>query len=379
MERKWWTLAVASIAIFMLLLDITVVNVALPAIQTALNANFEDLQWVVDSYALTLAAFLLTSGSLADLWGRRLVFAWGLVVFTAASAVCGLADSAVMLNIARGVQGVGGAMVFSTSLALIAQEFHGNERGVAFGVFGAVMGGAVAIGPLVGGLITTEIGWQWIFFVNVPIGCVALVLALTYIHESCDPHATGADWLGLITFSGALFVLVFALVRGNDDGWGSVEIVSLLVGAVALLTLFVVVEASQERPMLDLALFRRPAFAGVSIASFALGASAFALFLYITLYLQTVLGYSALQTGIRFMPITFLAFVVAPMAGRLTAYVPARVMLGVGLLLCSGDDGDRCRIGLDQPYTWLCDSGHWHWFRGPDGGLHRSRRRHGVT
>ena len=170
MERKWWTLIAVSVAIFMLLLDITVVNVALPDIQRSLHSSFSDLQWVVNAYSLTLAAFLLTAGSLADLFGRRRVFVLGLVVFTASSAACGLAGSPLTLNLARAVQGIGGAMMFATSLALIASAFHGRERGIAFGVFGGVIGAAVAVGPVIGGVITSGIGWEWIFFVNVPIG-----------------------------------------------------------------------------------------------------------------------------------------------------------------------------------------------------------------
>ncbi|HTC72551.1 MAG TPA: MFS transporter, partial [Solirubrobacteraceae bacterium] len=188
MERKWWTLIAVSVAIFMLLLDITVVNVALPDIQRSLHSSFEDLQWVVNAYSLTLAAFLLTAGATADLIGRRRVFVMGLIVFTASSAVCGLSTTPLMLNLARAVQGTGGAMMFATSLALIAQAFHGKERGIAFGVFGGVIGAAVAIGPVVGGVITSGIGWEWIFFVNVPIGIAAVFLTLSQVSESRDPN-----------------------------------------------------------------------------------------------------------------------------------------------------------------------------------------------
>ncbi len=332
MERKWWTLIAVSVAIFMLLLDITVVNVALPDIQRSLHSSFQDLQWVVDAYSLTLAAFLLTGGALADLFGRRLLFTIGLVVFTASSAVCGLSSTPLMLNLARGVQGVGGALMFATSLALIAQAFHGRERGTAFGVFGAVTGAAVAAGPLIGGVITSAIGWEWIFFVNLPIGAVAVALTLMRVSESRDPAATGVDWLGLLTFSGSLFLLVFALVRGNGLGWGSTEIVSMLAGAGVLLALFLLAELRQERPMLDLSLFRRPAFAGANIVAFTLSSSAFAMFLYLTLYIQNVLHYSPLQAGLRFLPTTLLMFFVAPLAGRLSVRVPIRILLGVGLL-----------------------------------------------
>jgi EmrB/QacA subfamily drug resistance transporter len=336
LERKWWTLIAVSVAIFMLLLDITVVNVALPDIQRSLHSNFRDLQWVINAYSLTLAAFLLTAGALADLLGRRRVFVAGLVVFTISSAVCGLSGSPLALNLARAVQGIGGAMMFATSLALIASAFQGKDRGVAFGVFGGVIGAAVAVGPVVGGVITSGIGWEWIFFVNVPIGIGAVFLTLTQVSESRDPEASGVDWLGLLTFSGSLFLLVFALIKGNEKGWGSTEIVSYLIGSAVLIVLFVVVERRQRRPMLDLTLFRRPAFAGASIVAFTISASMFAMFLYLTLYIQDVLGYGPLQAGLRFLPITLLSFFVAPFAGRLSVRVPVRLLLGIGMLLVGG-------------------------------------------
>jgi EmrB/QacA subfamily drug resistance transporter len=333
LERKWWTLIAVCVAIFMLLLDITVVNVALPDIQRSLHSSFADLQWVINAYALTLAAFLLTSGSVADLIGRKRVFVTGLLVFTSASAVCGLSTTPLMLNLARAVQGTGGAMMFATSLALIAQSFQGRERGTAFGVFGAVTGAAVAVGPVLGGVITSGIGWKWIFFVNVPIGVIAVFVTLTKVSDSHDPNATGVDWAGLLTFSGSLFLLVYALVQGNEKGWGSTEIVCLLLAAAVLLAAFVLAERLQSRPMLDLSLFRCPSFAGASIVAFALSSSFFAMFLYLTLYIQDVLGYSPLQAGLRFLPTTLLSFAVAPVAGRLTVRMPVRLLLGTGLLL----------------------------------------------
>ncbi len=350
MERKWWTLIAVSVAIFMLLLDITVVNVALPSIQHALHSSFADLQWVVNAYALTLAAFLLTAGAVADLVGRRRIFAIGLVVFTLSSVVCGLSSSPLMLNLARAVQGVGGAMMFATSLALLAQAFHGKERGIAFGVFGAVTGAAVAVGPVVGGLITSAIGWEWIFFVNAPIGVLAVFVTLTKVSESKDPGATGVDWAGLVTFSGSLFLLVYALVQGNELGWGSTRIVACLAGAVLLIVLFLIAELRQRRPMLDLSLFRRPAFTGASIVAFSVSASIFAMFLYLTLYIQDVLGYGPLQAGLRFLPITLLSFVAAPIAGRLSVRVPVRLLLGGGLLLVSA--GLLAMTAVDASSGW---------------------------
>src|SRR5256714_14530002 len=234
----------------MLLLDITVVNVALPDIQRSLHSSFRDLQWVVNAYALTLAAFLLTAGALADLLGRRRVFVLGLVVFTLSSAACGLSSSPLALNLARAVQGTGGAMMFATSLALIADAFHGPERGIAFGIFGGVIGAAVAVGPVVGGVITSGIGWEWIFFVNVPIGVLAVLVTLRQVDESRDPEATGVDWLGLVTFCGALFLLVFALIQGNEKGWGPTQIVSYLPSSAGVPRAFVVLGRRPRRPPL---------------------------------------------------------------------------------------------------------------------------------
>jgi EmrB/QacA subfamily drug resistance transporter len=336
LERKWWTLIAVAVAMFMLLLDITVVNVALPAIQRSLHSSFRDLQWVVNAYSLTLAAFLLTAGALADLFGRRRVFVLGLIVFMVSSAACGLASSPLALNLARAVQGTGGAMMFATSLALIAQAFHGKERGIALGVYGGVIGAAVAVGPVVGGLITSGISWEWIFFINVPIGIAAVALTLSQVSESRDPNAAGVDWIGLVTFSGSLFLLVFALVQGNEKGWGSARILAYLIGSAALLVLFVVAERRQRRPMLDLTLFGLPAFAGASIVALALSGSMFAMFLYLTLYIQDVLGFSPVQAGVRFLPLTLLSFAVAPASGRLSVRAPVRLLLGVGLLLVSG-------------------------------------------
>ena len=333
LDRKWWTLIAVCVATFMLLLDITVVNVALPDIQSSLHSSFSDIQWVIDAYSLTLAAFLLTAGVIGDMFGRREVFAIGLGLFSVASLACGLSTTSLMLNVARAAQGVGGAIMFATALALIAGAFSGKERGTAFGIYGAVLGGAVAVGPLVGGAITSGIGWRWIFFVNVPIGVLAIVVTLTKIQESKDPNTRKVDWIGVVSFSGALFMLILALIRGNDEGWGSSLIVGLLAGAVVLLTVFLVAEWRQSDPMLDLTLFKRPAMTGVSLAAMTLSASIFALFLYLTLYIQQDLGFGPLAAGVRFLPLTVLAFVVAPIAGKLTVRIQTRYLLGSGLLV----------------------------------------------
>ena len=222
MSRKWWTLLAVSVGTFMLLLDITVVNTALPSIEKDLSASFTDVQWVIDAYTLSLAALVLTAGSLADRLGRRAVFAVGLGIFSAASLAAGLAPDATFLNISRAIQGIGGAAMFAVSLALVAQEFApGRERATAMGIYGATIGVAVAVGPLVGGAITSGLGWRWVFFLNVPIGVVATVVTFAKLRESRNPSATRIDWLGLVTFSTALVMLVLGLLRGNDDGWGS--------------------------------------------------------------------------------------------------------------------------------------------------------------
>jgi EmrB/QacA subfamily drug resistance transporter len=344
MKRKWWTLIAVSVATFMLLLDITVVNVALPSIRQDLGASFTDLQWVVDAYALTLAALVLTAGSLADRLGRRRLFAVGLVIFSVASLLCALAPDPTLLSLARALQGVGGAVLFAVSLALVAQEFPaGRQRGTAMGLYGATIGMAVAIGPLVGGALTDGLGWRSIFYLNVPVGAAALTVTHLKLRESRDPNATGVDWAGVATFSGALLLLVLALVRGNAEGWGSRLIVSLLAGSTVLLVAFIAIERRVSQPMLPLGLFKLPSFTGVQLAAFAVSGSLLAMFLYLTLYLQNYLGYAPLAAGLRYLPITLLAFLVGPIAGALLSRVPARLLLsvglamtGVGLLLMSG-------------------------------------------
>jgi EmrB/QacA subfamily drug resistance transporter len=346
MHRKWWTLAAVSVATFMLLLDITVVNTALPAIEADLGASFTELQWVIDAYTLSLAALVLTAGVLADRLGRRRVFAWGLGIFTVSSLLAGLAPDPTFLNLARGLQGVGGAVMFAVSLALIAQEFKpGPERGMAMGVYGATIGVSVAFGPVVGGALVEGIGWESIFFLNVPVGIAAIAVTYAKLAESRDPNASRIDWGGLVTFSSSLFLLVFGLLRGNEEGWGSPLIVGLLGGAAALLALFLLIETRVKQPMLPLHLFKKPAFTGVQLAALAVSASMFALFLYLTFYLQGYLGHEPLEAGLRYLPFTIVNFFVAAATGALISRVQARVLLsaglgitGIGLLLMGGLD-----------------------------------------
>ncbi|WP_331730846.1 MFS transporter (plasmid) [Kitasatospora sp. NBC_00070] len=354
MARKWWTLLTVSVATFMLLIDITAVNVAVPAIRADLNTDFHGIQWVFDAYTLTLAAFVLTAGSIADRIGRRRTLVVGLAVFTFASLVCALAMSTLMLNLARAVQGVGAAVMFAVSLAFVALEFPaGRERGTAMGIFGATVGAAVAIGPLVGGALTHWFGWEAVFYVNVPIGVATIAVTRLKLAESRDPVAARIDVPGVATFSAALFLLVLALIRGNEQGWTSAPILLLLAASAVAMTAFVVIERRVGDPMLPLELFRSPAFTGVQLAAAALSGSIFALYPYITLYLQNYLGLSPFEAGVRYLPTTFLNFAVAPLAGILLSRLHARFMLcagltavGTGLVLMAG-------ITADDPWTTL--------------------------
>jgi EmrB/QacA subfamily drug resistance transporter len=350
MARKWWTLLLVCVGSFMLLLDVTIVNVALPEIERDLGATLTDLQWVIDAYVLALASITLIAGSLGDRLGRRRVFVAGLTIFTLASLIAGFASDPFQLDLARALQGIGGAGMFGTVLALIAQEFPAGERATALGFWGATVGAAVAVGPLVGGLVVEELGWEWVFFINVPIGAVAVALTLTRVAESREPRRGRLDWPGVATLAGGLFLLVFGLQRGNGEGWSSPEIVASLAGSGALLGAFLVIELRRAEPLLDVRLFRVPAFAGASLAALAISASLFAMLLYFVLYLQNVLGYSPLETGLRLLPITLAAFFFAPLAAKLAERVPLRVFLGGGLTVVGA--GLLVMHGIDADSEW---------------------------
>ena len=352
-DPKWWTLAAVCLGVFILLLDITIVNVALADIQGELGASLSDLQWVIDAYALSLAALLLTAGSLADLYGRRKVFVIGTALFMVGSIACGAAQDIYVLQLSRAFQGIGGAAMFATALALIASAFQGRDRGIAFGVFGATTGVAVAVGPVLGGVLTSGLSWRWIFFVNVPICLLAIAIAATRVRESHDPRAGRPDWFGFGTFSLALAALVYGLIRAGQTQWDDPRVVFCLVSAAVLLVVFVVSQLVQEHPMFDLGLLRKPTFTGGLIAAFGVSASVFSLLTYLVIYVQNVLGYSAVEAGVRFLFLSGAAFVAAAVAGRLTETVPAKwliapgfVVLGVGLLLIHG-------IQVDSSWTHL--------------------------
>lgn len=345
MSRKWWPLAVVCTATFMFLLDVTIVVVALPDIQRSLGAGFDQLQWVTDAYALALASLLLTAGSFADRVGRRRVFALGLALFTAASVLCGLASDPALLIAARALQGVGGAMLFATSLALLSVLYQGRDRGVAFGAWGAVTGVATALGPILGGVLTTGLSWRWIFLVNLPVGLLAL-WGTRVIAESRAQHPRRVDVPGVLTLTVGLLAVVFGFIETGSRSWGDPVVVwSFVIGAL-LLVAFVVVERTVREPMFDLSLLRTPTFVGGSLAAFAMNGSLFAMLLYVVLYLQDGLGFSSLEAGLRLVLISGATMVVAAVSGRIAHSAPARwlvgpglLLVGVGLALCSGLDG----------------------------------------
>jgi EmrB/QacA subfamily drug resistance transporter len=352
-RERWITLLVVSAATAMLLLDVTVVNVALPAIRTDLDASFGEMQWVIDAYALTLAATLLSAGALADRIGRRAVFAWGLAVFTACSALCAAATSPVFLDLARAAQGVGAAAMFASSLALLANEFQGSERGFALGVWGGVTGAALAIGPLVGGVLTDELDWRWIFLVNLPIGALLIWSTVRTLPESREEQPRPLDLAGMVTFGAACFLATYALIRGNEDGWGSLPIAGSLAVAAALLAAFIAVERRVEAPMLPLGLFRIPAFTGTAVVAFAQSVALYPLLLFVAIYLQVGLGLTPTETGLRILPLTLVLVVVAPISGRLTNRWPLRVPLTAGLLLIGTGLLLMRAVDVDSEWTAL--------------------------
>ncbi|HSZ41155.1 MAG TPA: MFS transporter [Trebonia sp.] len=347
---KWWTLVAVCLGTFMLLLDITIVNVALPDIQRALNSSFSDLQWIVDAYALTLAAILLTAGSLADMYGRRLLYLIGLLIFTLASVLCGFAVTTLMLQLCRALQGIGGAIMFAVSLALLADAFRGKDRGIAFGAWGAVTGLAVAIGPLLGGVLTSGISWRWIFFVNAPIGTAAVIVTLAKVAESRAAKASRPDWPGFALFTVALSSLIYGLIESSQRSFSYGPVLGSLGAAAVLLAVFVMVELLTTHPMFDMKLFRLPAFSGGSIAAFGLSASIFSMLLYLVLYLQDILGYSPLGTGVRLMVISGGILATSTVAGRLTSRMPVRLLIGPGLIIIAA--GLLLMRGLDASSAW---------------------------
>ena len=348
-SRKKWTLGVVCVGVFMLLIDTSIVSVALPSISRDLSPSFTALQWVIDAYALMLAVALLTAGAISDIVGRRRVFAIGLVSFTAMSLLCAFAWSPLALDVGRGLQGLAGAMMLATSLALVAQEFPPAERPGALAIWGATSTLALAVGPLAGGSLTSAFGWRAVFLINVPIGIVLMFFTFTRLVNLPGPPAK-VDVIGLVLFSSGLFMLVLAITRGNADGWTSPTIVGLLIGGVVLLTAFVVAESRIASPMLDLSLFRKPTFDGAAIAAFCTMMALGALIFYMTTWFQTILDYSPIQAGLRGSVTSGAALVAALFGGRMLKTVPARYPLAAGLMLIA--IGDLVMHGVTTSSGW---------------------------
>jgi EmrB/QacA subfamily drug resistance transporter len=333
-NKKWWTLGAVSVGLFMIMLDNTVVNVALPSMRRSLHMSLSELEWVVAGYALTFAAFMLIGGKLADFVGRRLVFMIGLGVFTGASLACGLAPNGGFLIGARIVQGLGGALMNPATLSIIAATFAPRERGRAIGIWAGVSAMALAIGPLVGGLLTEHVNWNWIFFINVPVGLLGLLAIPFFIDESRDTTAEQRlDVPGLATSALGLFSLTYAFIEANSYGWGSGRIIGAFVVAAAALAAFVLLERHQRAPMLDLSLFRNRTFGGANAAMLFVGLAMFGTFFYVSLYMQNVLHYSPVEAGASFLPMTILIILIAPRAGALTDRVGSRWLVGAGMTL----------------------------------------------
>src|SRR4029079_15158793 len=336
-HRKWWTLAAVSFGLFMIMLDNTIVNVALPTIQSSLDLKISELEWVVTGYALTFGAFMLTGGKLADLLGRRRIFVIGLIIFTGSSLACGLAGGATVLIGARVVQGLGAAMMNPATLSINVATFPARQRGTAIGIWAGVSALALAIGPLLGGIITERINWSWIFFINVPVGVLGVVAAYLFVDESRDTSTEQRpDVPGLVTSTLGLFALIYALIEANEYGWTSARILIAFGVALVSLTAFVLLERHQRLPMLELSLFRNKGFSGANAVMLLVGLAMFGIFFYVSLYVQQILGYSAIQAGASFLPWTLLIILLAPQAGRLSDRVGPRPFVAGGMAVLTG-------------------------------------------
>jgi len=353
-NRKWWTLGAVSLGLFMIMLDNTVVNVALPTIQRDLGARLSELEWIVTGYALTFAAFLLTGGKLADQFGRRRIFVVGLAIFSASSLACALASSAEFLIGARVVQGVGAALMNPATLSIISATFPPKQRGAAIGIWVGVSATALAIGPLVGGLLTEHAGWSSIFYVNVPVGVVAILAGLLLIDESKDAsQEQRLDVPGLVTSGLGLFSLTYALIEANNHGWTSGRIVGAFALAAVMLVAFVLLELRQRLPMLDLSLFRNGTFAGANSVLLLVTLAMFGVFFFVSLYMQNVLGYSAVQAGAAFLPLTLLVVLTAPITGRISDRLGSRALMASGMTLVGVQLLYFSTLGVHESYWAL--------------------------
>ena len=353
-NRRWWTLGAMCFALFMVMLDNTVVNVALPSVQRDLHASLSQLEWTVNAYTLTFAVLLVTGGRLGDIYGRRRMFLFGVVVFAVSSATIGLAPDITSLVISRAAQGVGAAFMMPATLSIISNAFPPHERGRAIGTWAGVSALALAIGPVVGGLLTESVSWRAIFFLNLPVAAAAVAVTLFAARESRDETVgRRVDVPGTLTLTVGLSALVLALVEGNAWGWGSMRIVGLLIAAGLALAAFVAVELRSPAPTVDFSFFRSRSFLGSALVAFAVSFAMLAMFFFLALYMQNVLGYSPLQAGVRFLPSTLVVIVLGPIAGRLTDRIGPRPLIASGLLIVAFSLAWQSRIGVDTSYAYL--------------------------
>jgi EmrB/QacA subfamily drug resistance transporter len=351
--RRWKALGLICTAVFMTVLDIAIVNVALPSIGKDLHFSADSLQWVITAYAITFGGFLLLGGRAADLLGRRRVFMVGLAVFTGASLACGLATSEAFLIVARGVQGFGAAVVTPAALSIVSTTFEeGAERNKALGIWGAVAGSGAAVGVLLGGLLTQYLGWEWIFFVNVPVGAACLVSTPIYVRESrVETDRRRYDAAGAVTITSSLILLVFAVSKAPDVGWGSARTIGLLVGSALLGLAFVMVETRAEQPLMPFGIFRVRVLAGANTVGFLLGGAIFGSFFLLTQYMQLILGYDALKAGVAFLVTAGTSVIAAGVAQALVTRVGVRRILALGMALLAVGQLLYTRFPVDGGYA----------------------------
>jgi EmrB/QacA subfamily drug resistance transporter len=353
-NRRWWTLGAMCFALFMIMLDNTVVNVALPSIQKDLHSSISGLEWTVNAYTLSFAVLLVTGGRLGDIFGRRKMFLFGVAVFGLSSAFIGFSQSEAWLVTGRAMQGVGAAFMMPATLSIITNAFPPNERGKAIGTWAGVSALALAIGPVVGGFLTESVSWQSIFFLNVPVAAIAVFVTLSATRESRDETSTHhIDYFGVATISTGLAALVLALVEGNSWGWGSPRILALFGVAAVALTAFVVAELRVDEPMVDFSFFRSKSFLGANIVAFIVSFAMLAIFFFLALYMQNIKGYSPLQAGVRFLPSTLLVVVAGPISGRLSDRIGPRPLMVAGLVMIAGAMFWQGHLAVDTSYGFL--------------------------
>ncbi|HEV2634734.1 MAG TPA: MFS transporter [Actinocrinis sp.] len=348
--RKWLPLVAICLGAFMLLIDVSIVNVALPKMSADLHSSFTSLQWVVDMYALVLASLLLAVGSMGDRLGHRRMYVGGLVLFALASLACGLAPGVATLITARAVQGLGAAAMFTSTTSLLNATYHGRDRGTAFGIWGAVNGSAAAVGPILGGLLTEQFGWRSIFLVNLPVAVLGVFMALRVLKESKNPDAARLDYAGALAFTVFAAAATYALIESADKGWGSSTVVGLLIGSGVALLVFIVIELRVKSALLDLSLFRRPTFVGLMVCALLFPAAAFAHLTYTSIWLQSILGMSPIDAGLAVSPLALASFVVSAAGGRALHRLAPQLAIGGGLLCVGG--GTLLLMLVSTGSTW---------------------------